>query len=73
MTTEQENAYDQEYERGFAAGERRAWEERDERIKPSRPTDVEGAWHIGFWDARIPRSPSWALRRPEIKSFSEVE
>jgi hypothetical protein len=62
-----------EYERGFAAGERMAW---DERKKPRLPVKPEGRldpWHEGFWAARLPRSSVWSLRKPAIKSYAEVE
>ena len=55
------------YERGFAAGERAAHEDKKRgnplRLRPEHPREgYEAAW----WDGYTPRSLSWALRPAQV-------
>lgn len=60
-----------DYERGFAAGERKAWEDRDSGRLPVRPEKNDSEWHRGYLDGYYPRSIAWSLRKPAIRSYVE--
>lgn len=51
-----------DYETGFSNGERIAWETRGTAL-PKPPENISGEYARGFWDARLPRDPSWARPR----------
>lgn len=62
-----------EYERGFAAGERKAWEDRNTPRMAVRPEKSASEWERGYMDGYFPRSLTWSLRKPAIKSYAEVD
>jgi hypothetical protein len=49
-----------DYQTGFAQGEAEAWRMRAYPL-PKRPR-IDSEKQRGFWDARLPRNPSWAIR-----------
>lgn len=51
-----------DYETGFTTGERVAWENRGTAL-PRPPASIQGEYAQGYWDARLPRDPSWARPR----------
>ena len=51
------------YERGFSAGEQRAWQDRHQGDRRIPPTCPGGDYERGFWDGYMPRNPSWAVVR----------
>lgn len=62
-----------DYERGFSAGESEAWEDRNHARQLVRPEKVESEWHRGYLDGYFPRSLTWSLRKPAIKSYAEID
>ena len=62
-----------DYERGFAAGERKAWEDRDSGRLPIRPEQTKGEWERGYMDGYCPRSIAWSLRKPAVRSYVEID
>jgi hypothetical protein len=52
-----------DYERGFDAGERRAFSDRrDGAPMRGAPAQITDAYWRGWWDGYTPRSVTWALR-----------
>ncbi len=51
-----------DYERGFSAGEQDAWKGRGHPL-PKVPEVIRGEVAQGYWDARVPRNPTWARQR----------
>lgn len=51
-----------QFERGFEAGERIAWQERGSFIRDIPPQEISDEWEQGFWAGYTPRSKAWAMR-----------
>jgi hypothetical protein len=62
-----------DYERGFSAGERKAFEERNQARMGVRPEKVESEWQRGYMDGYYPRSLTWSLRKPAFRSYAEID
>lgn len=62
-----------DYERGFSAGERKSYEDRNLPRQGVRPERVESEWQRGYLDGYYPRSLTWSLRRPAIRASCEVD
>jgi hypothetical protein len=62
-----------DYERGFSAGERKAWEDRSLIRQLVRPKETKGEWERGYMDGYFPRSLTWSLRKPAIRSYAEID
>jgi hypothetical protein len=62
-----------DYERGFSAGERKAWEDRNLIRQLVRPKEAESEWQRGYMDGYFPRSLTWSLRKPAIRSYAEID
>lgn len=59
-----------DYEIGFANGETAAWKGRDKPL-PMRPEKIHGELATGYWDARLPRSTTWARQQPTPALWSD--
>lgn len=49
-----------DYQTGFAQGEAEAWRMRAYPLPPQGP--IRNEYDRGYWAARLPRNPSWAIR-----------
>jgi hypothetical protein len=59
----------EDYELGFADGERAAWAERNAPL-PAAPVILNERMR-GYWDARLPRTARWTRRQPISQAWWE--
>lgn len=62
-----------DYEHGFAAGERQSFIDRRLGGLMKAREAVQTQWQRGFWDAYLPRSEGWANRSPMWAEVSNLE
>lgn len=62
----------EDYAIGFARGEEAAWKGRGRPLPPA-PDCIKSDVARGYWDARLPRNPTWARQRRLAPAKWDIE